>query len=58
MGLGMVEIIRSGEWYIVLHSGEELGMFAHMLDANCFALQLLERGIAGSVTLISGLEIT
>ena len=54
----MVEVISSSEWYIVRLDGEDLGLFAYMLDANCFALQLLEREIAGSVTLISGLEIT
>ena len=54
----MVEVRCAGEWYMVVLNNEELGMFAHMLDANCFALQLLEREIATSVTLISGLEIT
>ena len=54
----MVEVRCSGEWYMVVVNGEELGLFAHMLDANCFALQLIERGMATSVTLISGLEIT
>ena len=54
----MVEVIGGGEWYIVRLNGEELGMFAYMLDANCFALQLMERAMATSVTLISGLEIT
>ena len=54
----MVEVVVSGEWYVVRLDGGDLGMFAHMLDANCFALQLLEREIAGSVALISGLEIT
>ena len=54
----MAQVIESGEWYIVRLSGEDLGMFAHMLDANCFAMQLIERDMATSVTLISGLEIT
>ena len=53
----MVEVISGGEWYIVRMDGEELGMFAYMLDANCFALQLLERGMAVSITLVSGLNI-
>ena len=53
----MVEVMCSGERYIVRLDGEELGMFSRMLDANCFALQLLERGMAGSVTLVSGLNI-
>jgi hypothetical protein len=53
----MAQVIESGEWYIVRLNGEDLGMFAHMLDANCFALQLLERGMATTVTLVSGLAI-
>lgn len=53
----MVEVLVSGEWYIVRLDGEGLGTFAHMLDANCFALQLVERGMAESVTLVSGLNI-
>ena len=54
----MVEVRCAGDWYLVVLDNEELGLFAHMLDANCFALQLIERGMATSVTLISGLEIT
>ena len=53
----MVEVVSSGEWYLVRMDGEELGMFAHMLDANCFALQLLEREMATTVTLVSGLIV-
>jgi hypothetical protein len=54
----MAQVIEISGWYIVRLDGEDLGKFAHMLDANCFALQLIEREIAASVTLISGLEIT
>jgi hypothetical protein len=54
----MVEVLRSGERYMVVMGDDELGTFNHLLDANCFALQLLEREIAASVRLISGLEIT
>ena len=53
----MVEVVSGGGWYIVRLNGEDLGMFAHMLDANCFAMQLLERGMANTVTLVSGLNI-
>ena len=53
----MIEVVSSGEWYIVRLNGEDLGMFTYMLDANCFALQLLERAMATSVTLISGLIV-
>ena len=54
----MVEVISGAEWYIVRMDGEDLGMFAHMLDANCFAMQLVERGMADSVTLVSGLVVS
>ena len=54
----MAQVIESGGWYIVRLNGEDLGKFIHLLDANCFALQLMERAIATSVTLVSGLEIT
>ena len=54
----MVEVVGSGEWYIVRMGGEDLGMFAHMLDANCFALQLMERGLCYSVMLTSGTIIS
>ena len=53
----MAQVIESGGWYIVRLDGEDLGTFNHMLDANCFALQLIEREIAASVTLVSGLVI-
>ena len=53
----MVEVRCSGDWYLVVLDNEELGMFAYMLDANCFALQMLERELASSVTLVSGLII-
>jgi hypothetical protein len=53
----MVEVLRSGERYTVSLDGDEMATFKHLLDANCFALQLLERAMATSVTLISGLVI-
>ena len=53
----MASVTREGEWYVVAVGGDELGKFGALLDANCFALQLLERGAVGSVTLPSGLII-
>ena len=53
----MVEVVSNGDWYIVRLDGTDLGMFVHMLDANCFALQLLDRDMATTVTLVSGLNI-
>ena len=54
----MVEVRCAGDWYLVVLDNEELGMFAYMLDANCFALQLMERGQCYSVMLTSGTIIT
>ena len=53
----MAEVVSGGDWYIVRLNGEELGMFVHMLDANCFAMQLVEREMATSVTLVSGITV-
>ena len=53
----MVEVRCSGEWYTVGLGGEELGMFAYLLDASCFAQQLIERGLATSVRLPCGLTM-
>ena len=53
----MVEVQRSGEWYMVVLGGEELGMFAYLLDASCFAQQLIERGMAINMRLPCGLTM-
>jgi hypothetical protein len=53
----VIEIMTSGEWYMVRLCGEELGMFAYLLDASCFAQQLIERGLASEMTLPSGLTM-
>ena len=34
-----------------------LGQFMHLLDAHCFALQLMERGMVQSVRLYSGTTV-
>jgi hypothetical protein len=49
---------RQGEWYTVMINGQMLGQFAHLLDAHCFALQLMDRDIARSVRLYSGNTVT
>lgn len=54
----MAIIIREGEWYVVMVNGQMLGQFAKLLDAHCFALQLLEREMASSVQLLSGVIVT
>ena len=53
----MIEIIASGEWYMVSLCGEELAMFAYLLDASCFAQQLIERGLASEMTLPCGMTM-
>ena len=53
----MVEILQAGEWYILRLEGEELGMFAYLLDASCFAQQLIERGLAQNMTLPCGMTM-
>ena len=53
----MVEVIGSGEWYLVRLEGEELAVFAYLLDASCFAQQLIERGLASNMTLPCGLTM-
>lgn len=53
----MVEVLVSGGWYLVRIEGEELAMFAYLLDASCFAQQLIERGLAQNMTLPCGLTM-
>ena len=53
----MVEIVTSGEWHLVVLEGENLGWFAYLLDASCFAQQLIERGLASEMTLPCGLTM-
>jgi hypothetical protein len=54
----MAEVVRQGEWYSVALDGDLLGQFKNLLDAHCFALQLMERGIAQSVRLYSGITVS
>ena len=53
----MAVVSIAGEYFVVTVDGEVIGTFRAMLDANCFALQLLERDMAASVTLVSGLIV-
>jgi hypothetical protein len=46
----VVEIIMSGEWYLVRQDGVDLAMFVSSLDAHRFAIAMLHDGLAGSVT--------
>ena len=54
----MAVVIRNGDLYEVGVDFSALASFAHLLDAHCFALQLMERGIVQSVRLYSGVVVT
>jgi hypothetical protein len=54
----MAEVVQYEAMYIALLNGVELGRFINLLDAHCFAMQLLERGLAQSVRLYSGITVT
>jgi hypothetical protein len=54
----MAFVIREGDCYSVVLHGSALGLFKHLLDAHCFAMQLMERGMADSVRLYSGVTVT
>ena len=53
----MATIVKQGEWYTVMINGQMLGQFAHLLDAHCFAMQLMERGVTNEVRLLSGVIV-
>ena len=53
----MAVVSRQGERYSVAVDGVTLGQFRHLLDAHCFALQLMERGMVQSVRLYSGITV-
>ena len=50
----MAEVVQDEEMYATLLNGVELGRFVNLLDAHCFAMQLLERDMAQSVRLYKG----
>ena len=54
----MAMVIRQGDWYSVAVDDTLLGHFRYLLDAHCFALQLMERGMAQSVQLYSGITVS
>ena len=54
----MAVVCKQGGWYVVELGGLVLGQFTSLLDAHCFALQLLERELASSVQLFSGITVT
>ena len=53
----MVAVIRSERGFVVVLGGEELAVFVYLLDASCFAQQLIERGMASSMRLPCGLTM-
>ena len=50
----MAVVSRQGEWYVVELGGQVLGWFGSLLDAHCFAMQLIERDLTDGVRLLSG----
>ena len=54
----MASVRREGGWYVVEVDGELLGQFVHSLDANRHAIAMLHDGLAESVTLLSGVQVT
>ena len=53
----MAEIIREGGLHIVRLEGQDIAWFIHSLDANRFAIAMLRDGLAGSVRLLSSVEV-
>ena len=51
-----VVIIHNGV-YLVKLDNAVVGMFDALLDAHCFALQLMDRGMAEDVMLLSGVIV-
>ena len=54
----MAVVGKQGDWYTVMVNRQMLGQFTNLLDAHCFALQLMERGMADSVQLYSGITVS
>ena len=57
MATGEIRRQDAGQWGVYI-SDHCYGTFGALLDANCFALQLLERGLVQSVRLYSGITVT
>ena len=53
MAIGEVKRAGADQWVVCI--GDHCyGTFGALLDANCFALQMIDRGMAGQVRLYSG----
>ena len=57
MAVGEVKRQGTGQWGVYI-SGHCYGTFGALIDANCFALQLIDRGMIDSVRLYSGITVT
>lgn len=53
----MAVVINHNGLYLVMLGGVVIGRFDALLDAHCFALQLMERGLADEARLISGVIV-
>ena len=53
----MVEVCRSGQWWLVVKDGNDLAWFTHSLDAHRFAIAMLHDGLTSSVRLLSSVEV-
>ena len=53
----MTEVLAEGEMWGVYIEQARYGLFGALVDANCFAMQLVERGMADSAKLGSGLIV-
>ena len=54
----MAVVISHNGLYLVRLGNVVVGTFGVLLDAHCFAMQLMERGIVQSVRLYSGTTVT
>jgi hypothetical protein len=50
----VAQVSRAGEWYTVMVNGQMIGQFCALLDANRYALMMLQDGLVDSVRLVSG----
>ena len=56
MAVGEVKRQGTGQWCVYI-SDHCYGTFGALIDANCFALQLIERGMVDEVVLLSGVIV-
>lgn len=50
----VLQVVRSGEWYVIMVNGQTIGQLSSLLDASRLALSLLNDGQIDSVALPSG----